>query len=432
MKYSHSLFYCFWFLIFGYTATAQKSLDYFLEQSYNNSPLLKNNSIRAEANKSETERIITTLKKPLIGAELNYLLSPIYSTDNSNPGFKINPSKNISSYYGYDLSATNGGLYRGIITLDQPLFNNQRIQVVNEQLSVQNQILDNNNRLTKHDLERLVTEQYLISLQDIEQQKAIQNIIDIISGQIKTTENLAANGLALQSDYKLLNVERQQQQTLLKASKDNYKIHLLGLNSLCGISDTSVVDLIPVTIEPHTKEKNYPSGFIKQYQLDSLNLDVFKKSFDTRYKPLVSLYSSAGLNAVYAPNIYQRFGWIAGIKLTKTLFDGRQKEMNAKRIKILQQETSVNTDFFEKQNASRKALLQQQIISVETQMQSLQQQIREYDDLLNYYKNQIINGQVSVINYITILRSKANLQFNLVSLQTNRAISINNYNFWNW
>jgi outer membrane protein TolC len=420
------------FLIISLTVCAQKDLDYFLQQAYANSPLLQANQIRSEANRLEAQRIVAALKKPLVGAELNYMLSPVYSTDDGNSGFKINPSKNISDYYGYDLSATNGGLYRGVFTLEQPLFNGGRIRVANEQMSIQNQILDNNNQLTKHELQRLITQQYILCLQDVEEQKAIQGIIDIISDQIKTTEKLAASGLMQQSDYKLLHIESQQHQNLLSTSIANYKVHLLSLYSLCGISDTALVDLFPLHLSLNAHENINSSGFTKQYQLDSLSLASSAKYFDMKYKPSISFYSSAGLNAVYAPTAYQRLGWMAGIRLTKTFFDGGQKELNAKRTTLLQQEASVNTNYFEKQNASRKASLQQQIISFESQTQSITEQINEYDDLLNYYKKQIISGQISVINYITVLRSKANLQLNIVALRTNKEISINEYNYWNW
>jgi outer membrane protein TolC len=420
------------FLIISQTACAQKDLDYFLQQAYTNSPLLQTNQIRSEANKLEAERIIAALKKPSVSAEINYMLSPVYSTDDGNSGFKINPSKNVSNYYGYDLSATNGGLYHGVFMLEQPLFNGERIRVASEQMSIGNQVLDNNNQVTKHQLQRLITQQYIVCLQDVEEQKAIQGIIDIISEQIKTTEKLAASGLMQQSDYKLLHIESEQHENLLNTSIGNYKTHLLSLYSLCGINDTVIIDLPPVHLSLNENQNNYSSGFTKQYQLDSIGLAVSKKYFDTKYKPLISFYSSAGLNAVYAPTAYQRLGWMAGIRLTKTFFDGGQKELNTKRTALLQQETSLNTAFFEKQNASRKASLRQQVNSLESQMQSVIKQIGEYDDLLNYYKKQIISGQISVINYITVLRSKANLQLNLATLKTNQEISINEYNYWNW
>lgn len=416
----------------GNKVFGQKQLSDFIDQAFQNSPLLKTNNIQSQANELEAQRTIAALTKPLIGAEANYLLAPVYSNDVRNSGFKLNPAKTITDYYGYDLSATNGGLYRGIISLDQPLFNKQRMSVANEQLSVQNEILNNNSNLNKHELEKLVTDQYILCLQDVHQREAVTRIADIIRQQINITKKLSANGLAKQSDYKVLEIELKQQETNIQSLRNSYKVHLLELYSICGMPDTAIVNLAAVNLNLTNSADVNNSGFVKQYQLDSLNLSVSQKLFNTQYKPIVSLYSSAGLNAVYAPDMYKRLGWQVGIRFTQKFFDGHQKKLNDQKTKLLQQTTAINSDFFNQKNKSRKNALLQTIRSIDEQLQSIQQQISDYDTLLSYYQKQIINGQSSVIDYITVLRSNAALQFNRIALQTNRLIAVNNYNYWNW
>lgn len=410
----------------------QKQLSDFVDQAFQSSPLLKANAIQSQANKLEAQRIATGLTKPVIGTEVNYLLAPIYANDPGNSGFKLNPPKTIQDYYGTDLSATNGGLYRGILTLDQPLFNKQRVDAVNEQTAVLNQILNNNSALNKHDLEKLVTDQYILCLQDVHQQEAVAHIKAIIEQQINLSQKLSANGLGRQGDYKVLEIELKQQKTAIQTLQNSYKIHLLELYSICGMPDSALVDLKPVNIDMTTISHGENSGFVKQYQLDSISLSVSKKMFDAQYKPVISLYSSAGLNAVYAPDIYKRFGWQVGIRFTQTFFDGHQRKINSERTKLLQQTTNINRDFFNTKNESRKKALWELIHSIDEQLQSIQQQIIDYDSLLSYYQKQIANGQSSVIDYITVLRSSAVLQLNRVALQTNRLIAVNNYNYWNW
>jgi outer membrane protein TolC len=410
----------------------QKALSDFISIAIQNSPLLKTNTIQAEANQLDAEKMIASLQKPVIGTAYNYLLSPMYANDPSNKGFKLNPPKTISNYYGYDLSATNGGLYQGILTIDQPLFNQQRVKAVNEQLNIQNEIVNNNSKLSKHDIEKLVTDQYIICTQDVAQQEAIKHFKNIISNQIKITEKLSAKGLAKQGDYKVLEIELKQQNTNLQALKNNYKAHLFQLYSICGIADTTVVALAPPNISTTNNLNSFSSAFIRQFQLDSLSLGTAQNLFNTQYKPIVSVYSSAGLNAVYLPDIYKRLGWEVGIRITQRLFDGNQRKLNNEKTKLLQQTTAVNSHFFIQKNESEKHALIQLIHSLDEQIQSMQQQMADYDALLNYYQNQIINGQSSIIDYITILRSSASLQFNVITLQTNRLMTINNYNYWNW
>ncbi|MGN6214507.1 TolC family protein [Parafilimonas sp.] len=416
----------------GGKAFGQKQLSDFVNQAFQNSPLLKTNNIQSQANELDAQRLVAALTKPAIGTEVNYLFAPIYSSDPGNSGLKLNPSKTITDYYGYDLSATNGGLYRGLITFDQPLFNQQRINAVNEQATLQNQILSNNSTLSKHELEKLVTDQYLLCLQDVHQQEAVAHIVDIIGQQISITRKLSANGLAKQGDYKVLEIELKQQETNIQSLRNSYKVHLLELYSICGMSDTATVSLAVVSLDLTNAADINNSGFVKQYQLDSLSLSASQKLFNTQYKPVVSLYSSAGLNAVYAPDMYKRLGWQVGIRFTQKFFDGHQKKLNDQKTKLLQQTTAINSDFFNQKNESRKNALMQAIRSIDEQLQSIQQQISDYDTLLSYYQRQITNGQSSVIEYITVLRSSAALQFSRIALQTNRLIAINNYNYWNW
>lgn len=410
----------------------QKQLSDFIDQAFQNSPLLKTNNIQSQANELDAQRMVAALTKPSIGAEVNYVLAPIYSNDPGNSGFKLNPPKTITDYYGYDLSVTNGGLYRGLVTFDQPLFNRQRVNAVNEQTTLQNQILSNNSTLSKHELEKLVTDQYILCLQDVHQQEAVTHIMDIISQQISITKKLSANGLAKQGDYKVLEIELKQQETNIQSLRNSYKVHLLELYSTCGMSDTTMVNIASVNLDLTSATDVNSSAFVKQYQLDSLSLSASQKLFNTQYKPVVSLYSSAGLNTVYAPDIYKRMGWQVGIRFTQKFFDGHQKKLNDQKTKLLQQTTAINSDYFNQKNESRKNALLQAIHSIDEQLQSIQQQISDYDTLLSYYQKQITNGQSSVIDYITVLRSNAALQFNRIALQTNRLIAVNNYNYWNW
>jgi outer membrane protein TolC len=410
----------------------QKNLSHFIEVALQNSPLIKTNGLQTQANQLEANKIVASLQKPIIGTSYNYLFAPMYANDPSNTGLKLNPPKTINDYYGYDLSATNGGLYQALLTIQQPLFNKQRVQAINNQLAIQNQIVNNSSVLSNHDLEKFVTDQYIICLQDIEQQKAIQNIQSVIQKQIQITQKLSAGGLARQGDYKVLEIELEQQNTNLQALKNSYKAHLLQLYSICGINDSTIVELAPLNLQISSALDSYQSGFIKQFQLDSLNLTAAQNIFNTQYRPIVSLYSSAGLNAVYLPTIYKRLGWEVGIMVTQRIFDGHQRKMNDEKTKILQQSTAINSQFFVQKNESQKKSFLQVIHSADEQIEAVQKQIKDYDTLINYYQNQIINGQGSVIDYITILRSSAALQLNIATLQTNRLLAINNYNYWNW
>jgi outer membrane protein TolC len=409
----------------------QKNISYFLEEAYSSSPLLKTNKIQQDVNDLNAKKSIISLTKPLIIAELNYMVAPVYSQDPGNSGFKLNPDKNnVYNYYGNDLSASNGGLYRGITSLEQPIFNKKRIDAVTAQTRIQNEILANNSSMAKHDLEKIVTDQYIICSQDIKQGEAAESIRDVIKRQITITQKLSEKGLAKIGDYKVLEIELKQQETAIEATRKSYITHLLELYSTCGIYDTTIYPISPLELQ--IKQEPVNSGFNKQFELDSVNLEASRTIFNNQYKPVFSLYSSSGLNAFYAPVLYKRFGWQAGIRFTQIIFDGHQKKINDQQINQLQKTTAINTAFFYKTNISRKQALKQFIRSVEEQLKSLQAQSEEYKKLLNYYQQQIIGGQSSIIEYVTLLRNSQALEQQRVSLLTQKALAISNYNYWNW
>ena len=410
---------------------AQKTLHEYLNQAYAHSPLLHDNSVRQQANALEARRIQASLMKPVIGTEVNYMISPVLAKSGKGYAFKLNPDKNLPDYYGYDLGISNGGLYSAIMTLDQPILNGNKARTVAAQYEAQNNILSNQSKLTTHELQKAVSAQYILCLKHIHQLHYLDELIRIIATQRNATQQLASGGLLKQSDIKLLDIELMQQEASLIAEKDSYHAALLDLNILCGIDDTATVTLADTSFALNNSQPGR-SLFTAQYQLDSMYLATEQQVFNLSYKPRISLYSSAGLNTVYAPNIPDRLGLEAGIRFSLTISDGKQRQLNARHTQLLEQTAIVYTKDFYTRNNIRKARIRQQIISIDAQTDALKQQANAYDDLLTYYRQQIANGQMSVMDYITVLRRRTTLQDNLIKLQTNKQLLINEYNYWNW
>jgi len=61
-----------------------------------------------------------------------------------------------------------------------------------------------------------------------------------------------------------------------------------------------------------------------------------------------------------------------------------------------------------------------------------QEQLTEFQKLLEFYKQELSRGQISVINYIATLKSMIVTQRDFILLQTNKQLLINLYNYWNW
>ena len=88
----------------------------------------------------------------------NYLFAPFF---NNNSGLvTTNPDANA---IGYDAGITNGGLYSVQINVDKNIFNEALINALDNQQDIQGESIKYNIELTKRELTKQVTDQYLQS-----------------------------------------------------------------------------------------------------------------------------------------------------------------------------------------------------------------------------------------------------------------------------
>lgn len=417
--------------LLGHGLLAQRSLTFFLETARQNNPVMRLDSLQVVANRLALEQQKAAVSAPLLYAEGGFLAAPVISTDQGKTRLLVNPSKATGDYYGYDLSLTNGGLYRGVVNLEQPLLTRTRTRVLQQQMELQDAQLAQHTRYTIHQLEKIITDQYLLCQYTLQQQEVTRHLLELVQEQARVGAALAKNALIYQADVQLLRIEAEHLSTILTSQQAGYMTHILELNMLCGIKDSSEVALSPLTIFFQT-DTAITSGFTEQYRLDSLALIQGQRVFDLRYKPQLSLYSSGGLNTAYAPDIPRRLGWQAGLRFTQVIFDGHQRQLNDRRIHLVAQTTAWQTDFFRDQNTIRKTRLQTQVRALDTQESAVNRQQQAYDSVLILYKQQVVNGGMSIVNYLTLLRSRAALQQDLATIAYNRELLINEYNYWNW
>ena len=144
---------------------AQRDLSFYVEQAKINSPLIQDNRNQSEAAHLEIDRLKAFYTKAQVSLSAIYQFSPIISRDNGRSELVLNPA-GADKYSGYDIAASNGGIYQGFLNLNQPLFNGDRYKATAEQVLVGARINENAIQLTAHDLEKFVTDQYILCLQD--------------------------------------------------------------------------------------------------------------------------------------------------------------------------------------------------------------------------------------------------------------------------
>lgn len=409
--------------------TGQLDLIHYINEAKKNSPLINDNVNQSKANQFESERLKAFYTKPQVGVTANYLFSPIINLDNGTSKFQAN-SAGAEKYSGYDFAAANGGQYQALLNINQPLFNGKKLEIATEQIHILGQINQNNSKISGHDLEKFVTDQYILCLQDVRQTEYSKVILDILSEQKIIIQKLVESSIYKQSDLTLLNIEYRNFVLQFTTNVANYKRDLMDLNILCGINDTTTVKLnsIELTLMPTTTT----SLFTEKFRLDSMNLVMSKNIFELKYRPQVSVFANTGLNAVYAPTIPNRFGYSAGFGLIYNFYDGKQKNINRNKTDVLLKSVSFYRDNFYVQNNVRKTKILNELKSFTARVTITEQQLKDYETLLSQYKREILIGQLSIINYILTLKNMVTIQRDNTIIITQKELLINLYNYWNW
>ncbi|OJW81794.1 MAG: hypothetical protein BGO69_14915 [Bacteroidetes bacterium 46-16] len=415
---------CFWLMPNLY---AQNTLPEYLQIARKNSPLIKDFKNQSIANKAEAERLKALLNKPKLDLSANYLLAPVYNTDKNQ--LELNP-KSAVNYYGYDLGNTNGGAYQALLTLTKPLFNSKVSETVANQSLVTAQVNDNAAILSAHDLEKLITDQYILCLQDRKQADYAREILKLLAQQTNIVKKFVEHSLLKSSDLTLLNIEYEGTTGLLATYEANYRRDFLDLNILAGLKDTTVhvLDSLTISLKPDV----FSSAYLDKYRLDSLSLVATQKAFETKYKPQINFFTNTGLNANYIPTIPNRFGLSAGLSLTWNILDGNQKYLNRNKTSALLNSVTGYRENFQTQNTLRKTKILAEISAYENRITIIRGQLNDYNSLLKAYTTQIIQGELSIIDFINVLKNKSATERDYLLLQTNRNLLINSYNYWNW
>ncbi len=150
-------------LMFFTCASGQKigkTLYHYIEIAKHHSPLLNDYRNQVRMEQDELQRLKAMYRHSHLELNGDYLFVPVVSKDNGRTSFRWN-ARDAADYYGYDLGESSGFLHAGV-TWTQPLLGNSSYKVAQEQAKINTEIARNRIRLEEKQLERTVTEQYLL------------------------------------------------------------------------------------------------------------------------------------------------------------------------------------------------------------------------------------------------------------------------------
>jgi len=406
-----------------------RDLNYFLEKARANSPLIqknKNNIKILELDLQQTQRI---LKSPVLNLESNILFAPIIThTANSN---QLNLVSNGSdSYSGYDLGITNGGQYQAFLSLKQPLLGQSSLKVYSNRSEILEKQNNNSTFLTIHEIEQLVSYQYILCVKSKMQIKNEEQLRAQLNDQLNVMQKLVNSAVYKNTDLLLLQIEKQNLEISNKAFEDDYAGNLYDLNLLCGINDSSKVDIEESDLQMRP-ELSSQSGFLTSYKLDSLVIMADQSISELKYKPQLSLFANAGLNAVYLPT-FNRLGISAGLTFSWNLYDGNQRKLEREKSNV-----NINTLQFEKshfisQQEINKNKIKSQINSLNNRTILIENQLKQYEKLYDAYQNELKQGLISVMDFKNLMKDITTKKQDFLLLKMEKQLLVNSYNYWNY
>lgn len=389
-----------------------RNLDYYINESKANNPLLKDFQNQVKANQLDS-LLILAAQKPQVS---------FTSNDNYAPVIKG---------YGYDNAITNGANVSGLFSVSKSLLNNVSNKVKFANLRLLSDALKNNMAISAQDLKRSIIAQYITTYGDLLQVNFSSEIQVMLQKQDTVLKKLTEKNVYKQVDYLSFYVTLQQNDFKLKQQLNQYRNDYFLLNYLAGITDTSQPALQKPEITVNTLPDIQQSVFFKQFEIDSLTLAVNKKLIDISYRPKLSVYADAGYNSSLAYLPYKNFGTSAGLNLVIPIYDGRQKKLQYSKIETQENSRLANKQFFTNQYYQQVAQLKQQLSSTEELMSDIDKQLKYIETLIRVNERLLQTGDVRVYDYILSLNSFLNAK-NLINDNTiSRLQLINQINYWN-
>jgi outer membrane protein TolC len=392
--------------------TQQKGLDYFIHQSIQNSPLIKESNNAILLNRIDSLGILASLKPQVSGISNNYYAPIIHG-------------------YGYDEIITNIRNFSEQISATKTFVGKRNLQIQFNGIQLLNDSVSIAGKITEQDLRRTITAAYIAAYGSWRQYNFNNEIYNLLSSEDTILKKLTQASVYRQTDYLTFLVTLQQQHLTITLAKQQYQNDYATLNYLCGLIDTSFMPLDSPHIALNQLPEYNNSVFYKKFITDSLLLRNASQQIGLAYKPKLSFTADGGYvsSITYLP--YKNFGVGAAVNLTIPIYDGNQRRLQYQRLNILEQTRINNRDFY-------TAQYQQQIAQLTQQLQTTNQIINETNDQLKYVhtlmdanRRLLITGDVRIADYIIAISNYLNAQNTITQNIIKQFQLITQINYWN-
>ena len=412
MKYLSitGLFFLFMHLPCLYAQT--NDLNYYIQHSFENSPLLKEYQSQLVMNSLDS-LILKAEYKPSVNFSTNNFWAPIVND------------------FGYDESITHKGRNSALLTVRQTIIGQGNMKNRLNVYALDNQSLQNAKLISEQDLKLAVTTQYITAYGILQEILFNEEIIKQFEKESVILKKLTETTTYKQTDFLNFHVAFQQKQLLVSQQKAEYKNNLALLNYICGIVDTSFVGLENpnIKLQPLLSFENTLQ--YRNSQIDSLKILNKDILIDYAYRPKFDIFADAGFNSTLSNYTYKHFGASVGFSLTIPIYDGGLRQKQHNKLKISEQIRKDYQDFSRKQYKQQLEQLYQQLEQTEEIINQAQSVISTTQTLMNSYGKQMQTGDASITDYMLSINHYLNAKHVITQQSINKTQIINQINYWN-
>lgn len=416
--------------ICGGAGSEQWTLQALIDTAMVKSALLQDYAYQINSQTVEQERLRAVYMRSQVEVTGEWLFVPVVSRDGGKTAFLWN-AQSDTDYFGYDLGESSGHLHAGV-HWTQPLLGVFAYKAEHGQAEAQTAVLQHRARLERHQLGRTVTEQYLLCLLSRAQAAYTDTLDVLLEQQIEELSRMADNGLAKQSDLRLLRIEQQTNADARIAAEQAYTQHIADLRAVCGLQADEPVGLPAQDIDIPLTPMADRSLFTETYRLDSLRIEAEWQALRAPYLPQLDVFVNGGLQTGNYDKMYRHFGWAAGLTFRWKIYGGRQQHLRTQQIRLRQAANDTYRSSAERQRRIRVQQCLDTWQQYDARLQTTAQQLAEYDAVLHDYALEMQAGQLSVLDYLLLLRRRMQARQDYLLLLTNRRLAAVAYNYWNY
>ncbi len=395
------------------TSAQTATLDNYLEQGMQRSPLLKDYNNQLLAFDVDSAKIRAALK-PLISVNSAIIYPPVING------------------YGYDQGVTNGGTYAALAGINQPLLTKRFKETQFAFIGLQKQSVANLYKISEHDLRKNIADQYITAYQDAQQIRFSEQVDSLLHQEMDLLKAQSDAGIYKLSDLLAFSIEMHTNEIETEQQKQQYRDDVFALNFISGISDTALVQLEVPSIQYHLAGSVFNSPVFLKFTIDSLTIANGRRIVDLNYRTKLNAFADAGLNAALPQNIPKNFGFSVGMSLSVPIYDGHLRQLEYKKLGYAEQTRKNYHDFLSDQVKIRTQQLEAEKKANDILLQRLKDEEVDMESLLEMNKRQLNTGSISITDYIVNLRKYIDMQNKIKTAQVKSYTLINEYNYLVW